>query len=73
MGRDKHPKRALHFLDRDGMVACNPRDREAVHRAQMEDLAAADIAAVTCRKCLAATRRAHSRPLSRSRAAAKSS
>jgi len=24
------------FPERDGMVACNPRDREAAHRAEME-------------------------------------
>jgi hypothetical protein len=35
------------------MVLCNPRDREAAHRAQMEGIATDDRAAVTCRKCLA--------------------
>ena len=35
------------------MVLCNPRDREAAHRAEMEGIATEDRAAVTCRKCLA--------------------
>ena len=34
------------------MVLCNPRDREAAHRAEMEDMTTDDPAAVTCRKCL---------------------
>ena len=51
-------KRDVHFLDTDGMVACNPRDREAAHRAEMGDIAVtADAGAVTCEKCRAAIRR----------------
>ncbi len=38
------------------MVACNPRDREAAHRVEMEGIATDDAAAVTCRKCLLALR-----------------
>jgi hypothetical protein len=53
MSRDKRAKRDLHYLNDDGMVVCNPRDREAAHRAQMEGIATADRASVTCRKCLA--------------------
>jgi len=34
------------------MVACNPRDPEAAHRAEAEGIATADEAAVTCKKCL---------------------
>ncbi len=34
------------------MVLCNPRDREAAHRAEMEGIATTDRSAVTCRKCL---------------------
>lgn len=34
------------------MVLCNPRDKEAAHRAEMEGIATEDEAAVTCRKCL---------------------
>ncbi len=34
------------------MVLCNPRDREAALRAEMEGIATEDHAAVTCRKCL---------------------
>jgi hypothetical protein len=34
------------------MVLCNPRDKEAAHRAEMEGIATDDRAAVTCRKCL---------------------
>lgn len=52
MPRDKRLKRDLHALDPDGMVLCNPRDREAAHRAEVEGIATAEHAAVTCRKCL---------------------
>ena len=52
MLKDKRQKRDLHALDPDGMVICNPRDREAAHRAEVEGIATADPAAVTCRKCL---------------------
>jgi len=44
-------KRDMHFLNEDGMVACNPRDREAAHRAEVEGIATEHAAAVTCRKC----------------------
>jgi hypothetical protein len=50
--RDDRQKRDLHALNDDGMVLCNPRDREAAHRAEMEGIATDDRAAVTCRKCL---------------------
>jgi len=53
MSRDKRQKRDMHALDADGMVLCNPRDKEAAHRAQMEGIATDDRDAVTCRKCLA--------------------
>ncbi len=53
MSRDSRQKRVLHALDKEGMVLCNPRDKEAAHRAQMEGIATEDRAAVTCRKCLA--------------------
>lgn len=52
MSRDIRRKRDLHALDEDGMVLCNPRDKEAAHRAEMEGIATDDRAAVTCRKCL---------------------
>ena len=52
MPRDKRQKRDLHALDDEGMVVCNPRDKEAAHRAQMEGIATDDYEAVTCRKCL---------------------
>ena len=51
--RDKRRKRDLHLLNADGMVACNPRDREAAHRAEVEGIATADPRAVTCKKCWA--------------------
>jgi hypothetical protein len=35
------------------MVLCNPRDKEAAHRADVEGIATANRAAVTCRKCIA--------------------
>ncbi|MBN1304721.1 MAG: hypothetical protein JXA13_09830 [Anaerolineales bacterium] len=49
-------RQALHFLDEDGMLACNPRDREAAHRAEMEGIATEVPAAVTCKKCRAVIR-----------------
>ena len=52
MLRDKRQKRDLHALNSDGMVMCNPRDKEAAHRAEVEGIATDDPAAVTCRKCL---------------------
>ena len=53
MSRDSRQKRDVHALNDDGMVLCNPRDKEAAHRAEMEGIASDDRAAVTCRKCLA--------------------
>lgn len=55
--RDTREKRDLHALNEDGMVMCNPRDREAAHRAEVEGIATADLDAVTCKKCLSALRR----------------
>jgi hypothetical protein len=52
MPRDRRQKRDRHALSEDGMVLCNPRDREAAHRAEMEGIASGDRAAVTCPKCL---------------------
>ena len=52
MSRDRRTRRDLHALDENGMVLCNPRDKEAAHRAEMEGIATEDRAAVTCRKCL---------------------
>lgn len=49
---DRRTKRDLHALNEDGMVLCNPRDREAAHRAENEGIATEDSRAVTCRKCL---------------------
>jgi hypothetical protein len=51
MSQDKRLNRDLHALNEDGMVLCNPRDREAAHRAEMEYIATEDQAAVTCQKC----------------------
>jgi hypothetical protein len=51
MPRDRRPKRDIHALTADGMVLCNPRDKEAAHRAQMGSIATGTRAAVTCRKC----------------------
>ena len=50
---DRRVTRDVHALNEDGMVACNPRDREAAHRAAMGDIATSDNEGVTCRKCLA--------------------
>jgi hypothetical protein len=52
MSKDRRQKRDLHALNDDGMVLCNPRDKEAAHRAEMEGIATGDREAVTCRKCL---------------------
>ena len=52
MPRDRRQKRDVHALDSEGMVVCNPRDREAAHRAEVEGIAMGERAAVTCRKCL---------------------
>jgi hypothetical protein len=52
MPKDRRQKRDLHALDGNGMVLCNPRDKEAAHRAEMEGIATDDLDAVTCRKCL---------------------
>lgn len=60
--RDRRLNRDCHFLDGDGRVACNPRDREAAHRAEMEGIATDDPKSVTCRKCLAAMRRMRQAP-----------
>ena len=55
--RKKRSKRDLHYINEEGMVACNPRDREAAHRADNEGIATDDINAVTCKKCWVAYRR----------------
>jgi hypothetical protein len=49
---DKRQKRDLHALNEDGMVLCNPRDKEAALRAQTENIATYDWKKVTCWKCL---------------------
>lgn len=56
--RDTRAARDLHGLDADGMVLCNPRDREAAHRAEVERIATDDPDAVTCARCLEVLRRA---------------
>ena len=38
-------------MTKDGMIACNPRDREAANRAEFENIATEDTQAVTCKKC----------------------
>jgi hypothetical protein len=52
VSKDIRLKRDLHALNEDGMVLCNPRDKEAAHRAEMEGIATGNHEAVTCRKCL---------------------
>lgn len=51
-------KREVHFLNEDGTVVCNPRDREAAHRAEVEGIATDEPEAVTCKKCRAKMHRA---------------
>ena len=52
MSRDTRQKRDLHAFNDDGVVVCNPRDKEAAHRADMEGIATYDRDAVTCPACL---------------------
>ena len=52
MPRDKRQKRDLHALDGNGMVLCNPSDKEAALRAQTEGIATENWEAVICGKCL---------------------
>jgi hypothetical protein len=52
MARDTRVNRDLHAFNDDGAVLCNPRDKEAAHRAEMEGIATEDRDAVTCPKCL---------------------
>jgi hypothetical protein len=47
----RRSKQNIHFLTKEGMVACNPRDREAAHRAEVENIATENIRDVTCTKC----------------------
>ncbi len=47
----KRSKQDMHYLNADGMVACNPRDREAAHRAEVENIGTENIQLVTCKKC----------------------
>ena len=62
MPRDRRQKRELHAFDGNGMVLCNPRDKEAAHRAQMEGIATDEHGAVTCRKCLSLLHRQRAYP-----------
>jgi hypothetical protein len=58
---DRDPRtRDLHALDADGMLVCNPRDKEAAHRAEVEGIATERHDAVTCRKCRALLQRERS-------------
>ena len=52
MPRDKRQKRDLHALNEHGMVLCNPRDKEAAHKAETSGIATANWEAVTCAKCI---------------------
>jgi hypothetical protein len=52
MPKDKRQKRDLHALNENGMVLCNPRDKEAAHRAEVEGIVTTKPSEVTCRKCL---------------------
>jgi hypothetical protein len=59
MRSDHRTRRDRHALNADGMVLCNPRDKEAAHRAQMGDIATGEGASTTCPKCMALARSAH--------------
>lgn len=45
-------KRDLRFLNENRTVACNPRDREAAHRTEVESIANENPLFVTCKKML---------------------
>jgi len=47
----KRLKQDIHYLTDESKVACNPRDREAAHRAEVENIATENIQLVTCKKC----------------------
>ena len=49
----KNEKRDLHALDENGMVLCNPRDKEASQRAETENISTYNWKEVTCQKCIA--------------------
>ncbi len=49
---DRRERRDRHALTEEGMVACNPRDKEAAHRAEMEGIATDIPEEVTCPTCL---------------------
>jgi hypothetical protein len=55
--RSKRDKQDVHALNGDGMLVCNPRDREAAYRAQVEGIGTENPDGVTCKKCRAALRR----------------
>ncbi len=60
-------KQDLHFLNDEDMVACNPRDRETAHRAEVEGIATENPKAVTCKKCWVVIRALGKLRLSRNR------
>ena len=47
----KRTKQDIHYLTEENKVACNPRDQEAAHRAEVENIAAEDFNNVTFKKC----------------------
>jgi hypothetical protein len=49
-------QREIHWLDEEGRVACNLRDKEAAHRAQVEGNTTEILSDVTCRNCLGVLR-----------------
>jgi len=59
--RGKRQNPDLHFMNEAGMIACNPRDREAAHRGEVEGIATQNLQAVTCKKCWAIMRKTRRR------------
>ncbi len=53
----KRLKQDIHYLTEESKVACNPRDREAAHRAEVENIATENIQEVTCKKCWSVIRK----------------
>jgi hypothetical protein len=52
MAKNDRSRRDVHALDEHGNLLCNPRDKEAAHRAEMGDIAIGEGREVTCQKCL---------------------
>lgn len=49
---DRDRKRLVHLYDQEGYLRCNPRDKEAAHRAAVGEIAVTDDPGrATCSRC----------------------